>query len=875
MSRPQVGIDRLPARRMSNEPRESMNCKSCRKRKIKCNRMRPTCEACQIFACQCVYDAIPKKRGPKTDVLEALLKRVDGLEKRLQTEESEKQEEEPVSSNESAVDNVVQDSSHGAANDQAGATANHKSSEPEQPHSNNIPPLIPPEGNSQPPPSIYPEVLVDAYFAQLHGKPYYILDELSTRQKIQLKQLPNPLAYAIYAVSARYASHVGGYANAVRVSIDFAKKARLELDVDEPSIESLQALLLLSLASYQNGRGKKAYMLLSSAITMALALGLHRELPSTMRIPATEREGRRRLFWACYLLDRFGACGSRRPSLIADESIVLRLPSWQLHPSGMTIEGDYFSTGSNLQYLRSGKQSHGGSGMLIGITRILGVTNRYLANGGVKGDSHFPWHSLSNLSKIRQDLDMWASETQDVFASLETLFGQPDSTILVLSKLVYHLIHCLIYRPFLPIDLTELSGNSQHQSWQIEATNMCFLHANAISELVEIGKASTLIEWPEFIGYCVSTAGMIHVHGTHYRGGEGGDRTVFAGSPEFLSREMQQLSELRSIWAGVQHQCDMLQAIYNCHIELVKSLASNPLRFSSVFHLEGFFDRYPGRMFDGSHLSFVEIQVDPMAFESTMSPYGLNNQGFVNMALGSNGSMIHQQQQYFPPQRQVSASVPQGGRKRRRTTTSNPTKPSPPLSAAAIPSNSKKQPQDTSGTQPFMSELPPPNQTLSSSETKPPPSQQPNPSGPIFSPNFSFSPLQPTNFPNPTNNATNPSQPSSTNNYNNNGPSYRFPDQLLSLPFDGSTSTDPSGQPILGYEASGTNTMSNSAFVSMPGPSDMQTPGSSSAVSGGGTSGSAEGEKDPFLSLLEQLAESEGPDGGGLDLDFFLAGGNA
>jgi hypothetical protein len=36
MSRPQIGIDRLPARRVSNEPREAMNCKSCRKRKVCC-----------------------------------------------------------------------------------------------------------------------------------------------------------------------------------------------------------------------------------------------------------------------------------------------------------------------------------------------------------------------------------------------------------------------------------------------------------------------------------------------------------------------------------------------------------------------------------------------------------------------------------------------------------------------------------------------------------------------------------------------------------------------------------------------------------------------------------------------------------------------
>ncbi|OAA50741.1 Fungal specific transcription factor [Cordyceps fumosorosea ARSEF 2679] len=108
--RPQVGIERLPPRRQPNEPRESMNCKSCRKRKvslyqegyitphkpltrchlqIKCNRLRPSCEACQLFQCPCVYDAVPKKRGPKTDVLEALLKRVDGLEAKLKEKNAE------------------------------------------------------------------------------------------------------------------------------------------------------------------------------------------------------------------------------------------------------------------------------------------------------------------------------------------------------------------------------------------------------------------------------------------------------------------------------------------------------------------------------------------------------------------------------------------------------------------------------------------------------------------------------------------------------------------------------------------------------------------------------------------------------------------
>jgi hypothetical protein len=35
LPRPQIGIERLQARRASNEPKEAMNCKSCRKRKVR------------------------------------------------------------------------------------------------------------------------------------------------------------------------------------------------------------------------------------------------------------------------------------------------------------------------------------------------------------------------------------------------------------------------------------------------------------------------------------------------------------------------------------------------------------------------------------------------------------------------------------------------------------------------------------------------------------------------------------------------------------------------------------------------------------------------------------------------------------------------
>ncbi|KAM0475654.1 hypothetical protein ACHAPX_006978 [Trichoderma viride] len=644
--RPQVGIERLPARNLNSEPRESMNCKSCRKRKIKCNRLRPSCEACLVFQCPCVYDAVPKKRGPKTDVLEALLKRVDGLEAKLKEKNAES-EQSPSSSESTQEPQAAEPSTkrQPAERDAAEPVAKRRATEEKTmsttPNVTELPLFSPQTSTTGDPatPSVQTDALLDTYFNRFHNKPFHIVDETLIRKRIQLNQLPPFLFNAIAAIAARHTPHPNGFRAAVKLGDDYAYRARSAIDIDEPSIDNLQAIVLLAIAYTASGKGRKAFMLIANAIGMIMALELHREMDPQAQITPLERETRRQLFWSCYLLDRFSASGSKRPSLIGDDCIALRLPSWSPAVSGIPVDGDFFLCGSNLQYFQgSGKKSQGTSGMLIDITRILGVTNRYLAAGGVKGDSHFPWHSLSNLSKIRQDLDVWASGTDGVFATTDVLFGQPDSTVLVLCKLIYHLIHCLIYRPFLPISLAELAGNGQHQSWQIEATNMCFFHANAITELAEMGRQMQTIEWPSFVGYCICTAGTVHIHGAHYgKQGTSGEMSAFSASSDFLSREMQFLSDLRFTWAIVQHQRDMLRRLYEAHRELVKTLTGSAMRYTPGFQLEDFFDRYsniggpggPTFHFDTANLSLADELVDysnePTPLSDVQSPWPTEN----------------------------------------------------------------------------------------------------------------------------------------------------------------------------------------------------------------------------------------------------------
>ncbi|KAI5462712.1 fungal-specific transcription factor domain-containing protein [Mariannaea sp. PMI_226] len=869
--RQQVGIERLPTRRMSNEPRESMNCKSCRKRKIKCNRLRPSCEACQVFQCPCIYDAVPKKRGPKTDVLEALLKRVDGLEAKLK----EKNDEDisPISPKPPTMANT-----HSPGPELQGGEPSTKRiaiesyASPGDPNTNMLSPATPIKSEPSPN-SVHIDALLDTYFTRFHGKPYYIVDESSIRQRLQLNQIPGYLYNAISAVAAKYTPHPNGYQAAVKLSQEFATRARKEINTDEPSIDALQALLLLTIAFTAAGQGKKAYMLMSNATGMAMALEIHREMDSQIQMTPMEREMRRRLFWTCYLIDRFQTTGSKRPCLISDSSILLRLPCWSPNSSSLPVEGEFFQTCSNLQYFHgSGKKPQGSMGMLIDITRILGDTNRYLAAGGVKGDSHFPWHSLSTLSRIRQELDIWVSGTEDFFSSLKNLFDQAESTILVLSKLIYHLIYCLIYRPFLPIDLAELAETGQHQSWQIEATNMCFFHANAIAEIAEFGKQTGRIEWPAFFGYCVCTAGTVHTHGVHYNKQDGNrEVNVFASSADFLSLEMQQLDELRYSWACSQHQRETLQGIYDAHGELVKALAGKAMRYTPGFHSEDFFDRYsniggtggPSFNFDAANLSLSDVVLDSTAdtyigpeLYGTRATYGPDRPHLKR----KNTAMVSRER----PAVKVISSMPNTatglltpGHPQRPFSYTGGVVPSSGLLATPTPMAQHDHESQSGGLHHHLEETSANQAAIAAAAAAGfglSPTAHPVPGqgvstigGPPFSPAYSYV------------SGSNMNHGAGVINEANGGYDAMF----------GTLPTNAFSSPLAWHgeeqhQPAKLNQAATLAATSSPGNG-----------SNNGSIGTGQGEeKDPFLTLLEQLAENElrSQNGHGNDLDFFLGG---
>ena len=122
-------------------------------------------------------------------------------------------------------------------------------------------------------------------------------------------------------------------------------------------LETIQAILMLSLHDWGMNRGAQAWACLGTAIRSAQALGLHYEsdhdnLTSARTIPVmteerpsmpvsgrdsahagssndafVQAEIRRRTFWTCFIMDRYLSDGKYRPSAINMKDIRIQLPA--------------------------------------------------------------------------------------------------------------------------------------------------------------------------------------------------------------------------------------------------------------------------------------------------------------------------------------------------------------------------------------------------------------------------------------------------------------------------------------------------------------------------------------------------------------------
>jgi hypothetical protein len=264
------------------------------------------------------------------------------------------------------------------------------------------------------------------------------------------------------------------------------------------------------------------------------------------------------------------------------------------------------------------------------------------------------------------------------------------------------------------------------------------------------------------------------------------------------------------------------------------------MRYSPVFHLEDFFDRYSdlGHSFDGAHISFADILVDPTQGSYTGHDLYAPRPSNVPMTSATTTNGMPAEPASPPAKRKASSS----SRKKH-------------VDLKVSHRNSHPDPNTKDNLNNVNNTLMSPN-GMSEANLSMHQQQQAliDPNAPPLTP---FPPHSTAPMPNLSQTPFSPPYAFSSLNTLNHTESY---DPMF-------------GMPQMGYGYGNGISGCVNGMGNMGGgmPQEGMTPGGRSNGESTGTNGE---EKDPFLSLLEQLAENEYSRGGPSELDFFLSGGN-
>ena len=292
-------------------------------------------------------------------------------------------------------------------------------------------------------------------------------------------------------------------------------------ELESPTISTLQCHLLCAIylcgGSFYNGMENA----ISLAIRAAYALGLHIDPPSTM--PDPDRELRRRLWWAAFLMDTKSGMKLGRPFMLHDSYVMPRLPSDTLETAA--ISGSTFTPiGENVTWL-SFNLYH--NTLYIAVRAAYNSFNEQILHSQpdqtihVWDDPNIQQASAEALTQHMQCLQGWVDSVPESLRMKRRDGGTPFSTDgtyplieqfapiwlqrqRLLLELSYHHLSVNLYQPSISFTSLRPSGS------MVEAIVMqCAKHAIMLSKITQhmMAETSLLDGWHEAY-YCQWNSAM-------------------------------------------------------------------------------------------------------------------------------------------------------------------------------------------------------------------------------------------------------------------------------------------------------------------------------------------------------------------------------
>ncbi|KAK3847767.1 MAG: fungal-specific transcription factor domain-containing protein, partial [Linnemannia gamsii] len=368
------------------------------------------------------------------------------------------------------------------------------------------------EGEMPLPPRDLADHLIDTYFSYVHSnmpvlhKPTFMR---LYRSPDPFKRPPGVLLNAMFAIASRFSTHpeiVGHDPEAFGDEYFDRAKRLVDFEYELPRQSSIQALLLMVIYRFTSAKsGGRVWVMLGMATRMAQDLGMHRN-SARWHLPPLETEIRKRLWWACYVMDRWVSACLGRPVAIDDNDCDVSFPSvveqdWadpDCDAASVAEESVKLKEESSLalQYFVESIKLAQILGQILG--RVYSATTR----------NHGPGQASSTVAELDTMLTKWLLALPAVLKYDHSVHPTKVDRKVATIHVSYYSVLILLHRPYMvPSSLTK-----SKLSESMPSLNICVSAANSITHLTErLTEPDALKYVWSFTTYEVLTSSLIHL----------------------------------------------------------------------------------------------------------------------------------------------------------------------------------------------------------------------------------------------------------------------------------------------------------------------------------------------------------------------------
>ncbi|QYT04377.1 Zn2Cys6 transcriptional regulator [Trichoderma simmonsii] len=616
-------------------------CIACRRKKIRCSGEKPACKHCMRSRIPCVYKVTTRKAAPRTDYMAMLDKRLKRMEERI-IKILPKSDQETISTVPRAVvkpaipgtgtmsSNKVSTKKRNADEAfgrdlEAWAKAprpklpeDHAAGSPESREAAENELLR--EGREALPPKDVQEHLTEVFFDNVYGQSYHLLHKPSYIRKLKNDTLPPVLVLSVCAIAARFTSSpkFNSTTKQFMRGEEWASHARdiCTKRYDWPNITILTCLLILGMHEFGTCHGGRAWALGGQAIRMAFALHLHKDLEydpqsrsKKVKLSFIDREIRRRVMWACFMMDRFNSSGTDRPVFIKEETIKIPLPVaekyFQFDMPAQTEFLDGSVPESNMSEqgeVDNPRDNMGPSAYTIRCVSIWGRVVTYLNQGGREQDPYPMWNKDSEYAKLVRDTEeLLRTLPESLQCTREALeIHRAESTA---KHLLY--LHMAIQQNLLFLHQAAVSfsqdrvGEEAPDDFIPRASVNTFAAANRISDLIRDAEEVQCSISTPFAGYCAFSSATIHITG------------IFSGNPAMKataeansSVNVRFLRNMMKYWGMFHWMVENIRIQFRNALDAARTGGPNngSTASSPILQYSDWFNRYPHGVSDTDYM---------------------------------------------------------------------------------------------------------------------------------------------------------------------------------------------------------------------------------------------------------------------------------